>query len=73
MEVKPRSQKEVIITANRYTADIPYTATLTTIFKDGTRSIQSDYKGTYRGVQVNHVQVIFEPDVPIGSEKPDPQ
>jgi len=63
--VQPRSQKEAVIVGNRYTTDIPYTATLITEYEDGSRGVRNNYKGVFRGVQVNEIRVIYEADVPL--------
>ena len=47
------------VVSSRYTADIPYTATLTTIYADGTKDVKYDYEGVYHGAQIDEVKVIY--------------
>ncbi len=61
--VQPQSQKTVTVVTNRYVADVPYTATLITEYVDGTRTVQYDYSGVYRGAQISEVRVTIEADV----------
>ncbi|PIK55310.1 hypothetical protein BSL78_07782 [Apostichopus japonicus] len=63
--VQPRSSKAAIIVGNRYTADVPYEATLITVYDDGSRSTNSHFRGVYRGVQVNEIRVTYEADIPL--------
>jgi adenosyl cobinamide kinase/adenosyl cobinamide phosphate guanylyltransferase len=65
IEVQPKSQKTVVIVGNRYTMDVPYSATLITEYVDGTRAVRNNYRGVYKGVQVNDVQVVYEEDIPL--------
>ena len=63
--VQPESQKSVTVVTNRYVADVPFTGTLVTEYADGTRTVQYDYEGVYRGAQISEVRVTIEADVPI--------
>ncbi|KAJ8042094.1 Natterin-3 [Holothuria leucospilota] len=63
--VKPHSQKAAVVVGNRYTMDIPYTATLITEYEDGSRGVRNNFKGVFRGVQVNEIRVVYEADVPL--------
>lgn len=49
----------------RYTADVPYKATLTTIYEDGTTGTRDDIEGVFRGMEVNEVHVTYGRDIPI--------
>ncbi|KAJ8042166.1 Natterin-3 [Holothuria leucospilota] len=68
VSVQPRSQKSAVIVGNRYTMDIPYTATLITEYEDGSRGVRNNYRGVFRGVQVNEIRVVYEADVPLTEE-----
>lgn len=46
--------------------DVPYTATLITEYEDGSRGVRNNYRGVFRGVQVNEIRVVYEADVPLG-------
>lgn len=63
--VEPRSQKTAVVTGNRYKMDIPYTATLKTVYMDGTSGTNTNFKGVFKGVQVHEVRVVLEKDVPL--------
>ena len=63
--VQPRSSKSAIITSNRYVMDVPYTAVVTPVYTDGSTGSSYTYKGVYKGVQVNDVDVIYEADMPL--------
>lgn len=64
MTVSAHSHKTAVVASTRYVADIPYRATLTKIFADGTTEKLNDYNGIYRGVQINSIRVLYEPDIP---------
>ena len=55
------------VVSNRYVADVPYTATLTTIYADGTRDTKNNYSGVYRGAQIDEVRVVYNAAVPLSS------
>lgn len=63
--VQVKSSKIAEIVGNRYTIDVPYTATLITNYADGTSGKRYDLEGVFHGVQVNDVRVIFHEDVPL--------
>lgn len=65
MTVQPKSQKTATIVATRYTADIPYEATLTTIYADGTRGVRNNYRGVYRGATIAEVRAVIGEDIPL--------
>ena len=65
VQVLPRSKKTAVITATRYVVDVPYSATVIPEFHDGTTGAPYTFEGIYRGTQVNDIQVIFKPDVPL--------
>ena len=66
--VQPHSQKSVTVTSNRYVMDLPYTCTLTTLYADGSTGVRDNYKGTYEGVQINEIRVVYEEDIPLSSK-----
>ena len=49
IEVPPRSQIQAIIRSNRYTVDVPYTATVTPEFTDGANGTPYSFSGVYSG------------------------
>ena len=63
--VQPMSSKSATVTSNRYVIDVPYTATVTPEYTDGTIGSSYTYNGVYRGVQINDIEVIYDEDVPI--------
>lgn len=63
--VQPRSSKIAEIVGNRYTMDVPYTATLITHYADDTDETKSDFHGVFRGVEVNDIKVIYHEDIPL--------
>ena len=65
VEVLPQSMKTATVTSNRYVLDVPYTATVTPEFTDGTNGIPYTFTGVYKGVQLNDIRVMYEADVPI--------
>ena len=65
--VQPHSSKTAIITSSRYVMDVPYTAIVTPEYTNGTIGTTYTYKGIYKGVKVNDIDVIYEADVPIMS------
>ena len=67
MSVQPKSHKTATLVATRYVADIPYEATLITIYADGTRGVRNRYKGVYRGATVAEVRAVIGEDIPIAT------
>ena len=65
VEVLPLSSISAVITSNRYVLDVPYTATVTPEFTDGTVGSPYTFTGVYEGVQVNDIRVIYEANVPL--------
>lgn len=65
ISVQPRSSKIAEIVGNRYTMDLPYTATLITHYTDGTTGTRGEFQGVFRGVEVNDIRVIYHADVPL--------
>ena len=65
VEVLPQSMKTATVTSNRYVLDVPYTATVTPEFTDGTNGMPYTFTGVYKGVQLNDIRVVYEADVPI--------
>ena len=63
--VQPMSQKTATVVSNRYIADLPYTATLITHYKDGTFGTRSNFRGVYRGAHIDQIRVVIENDVPL--------
>lgn len=63
--VQPRSRKEVVVVGNRYTIDLPFTARLITVYEDDSRGVRENYRGVFRGVQVNEIRVVYEADTPL--------
>lgn len=61
----PRSRKEVIITSTRSVIDVPYIATVIPEFFDGTTGTPYVYSGTFEGVPVNNIKVVYEDDAPL--------
>ena len=65
IRVQPRSSVVATITSKRYTMDVPFRATVTPQFTDGSYGAAFTYEGVFEGVQVNDVTVTYSPDVPI--------
>ena len=65
VEVLLQSLKAAIVTSTHYVLDVPYTATVTPEFTDGTNGMPYTFTGVYRGVQLNDIQVVYEADVPL--------
>ena len=63
--VQPMSQKTATVVSTRYTADIPYTATLITVYADGTKGVRENYTGVYRGAHIDEVRVVLDEDIPL--------
>ncbi|XP_078497368.1 uncharacterized protein LOC144753601 [Lissotriton helveticus] len=62
LEARPKYSVEYFVIGTRYTADIPWTGKMRTIFEDDTINVQ-DVKGEYIGVQV--AEIIVSADAPI--------
>ncbi|XP_069489682.1 uncharacterized protein [Ambystoma mexicanum] len=62
VEVRPKYSLDYSVTGMRYTADIPWTGTMQTVFEDDTTDIEN-VKGDYIGVQV--AEIIVTADAPI--------
>lgn len=65
IKVPPHSQVTAVVTSRRYTADVPYVATLTIVYADDTTGTLTNYRGVYEGVQISNIQVVYEAAVPI--------
>ncbi|KAJ1139377.1 hypothetical protein NDU88_005750 [Pleurodeles waltl] len=62
VEARPKYSVDYFVTGTRYTADIPWTGKMKTIFEDDTINIEN-VKGEYIGVQV--AEIIVTADAPI--------
>ncbi|XP_069489679.1 uncharacterized protein [Ambystoma mexicanum] len=62
VEVRPKYSLDYCVTGMRYTADIPWTGKMKTVFEDDTTNIEN-VSGEYIGVQV--AEIIVTADAPI--------
>ncbi|XP_069489680.1 uncharacterized protein [Ambystoma mexicanum] len=62
VEVQPQFSLDYYVTGTRYTADIPWTGKMKTVFEDDTTNIE-DVRGEYIGAQV--AEIIVTADAPI--------
>lgn len=53
-----------VVTSNRYTMDVPYEASLTIVYADDSKGSLTNFRGVYHGVQINEINVVYEPSVP---------
>ena len=66
MEIPDSHKMEVVIVANKYKTNVPYSATLTKKFYDGSQSKQI-ISGMYEGVSIHEVKVEYGEITPLAS------
>ena len=66
MEIPDSHRMEVFIVAQQYKTNVPYSATLTKKFYDGSKSKQI-ISGTYEGVNIDEVKVEYGKITPLAS------
>ena len=66
MEIPDRHKMDVVIVATKYTTNIPYTATLTKRFYDGS-FVEQKISGMFKGVNIDEVKVEYREINPIVS------
>ena len=66
MEIPDSHKMEVAIVANKYTTNVPYSATLEKRFYDGSSSKQK-ISGVFKGVNIDEVKVDYGVIEPLAS------